>query len=586
MKIYPSDWLSNAGILGFLRLQKLRGIESDLSRGYAEVKAEDLDDFEEAYFTYALMRGLAYFLRFDSIKKLQKYLPEESYAEVQLEIRELVENARHNIMPNWNDYRKSVESLLGVMNDLAKSVQSIIRRRSPEEEKLRKKIEKVLKDIGDDAEGLIGKLTDRSYNYIYVTLQRFFFNKAVIGNPGFRGDDRKDAFAISYVEPAKRLLSSGSSSGLTCRFCGQNRVEISDWKNVNEFFGEGMFAPTGVSTEKFLNFFYNMQSDLILCDVCELILLCSWAGFTEIPYKFRDEINDTEFIFVNVPNLELLIEENEKLQSLYETSALDLQGTIYEEILYDLFVKEKEKKSEWALQNVLFVEIKPVPRKDQGKPNFRYFHIGKDIAQMFIDQTAIKAAKQIRGRIYTRRNKENPRDSVFVYARRDAVRRMLSRDSLYPLCYAAIRDQIENPNYNNIRNAFNLSVLSGIRTNIWKKNKQGGTPMESKQIFGILKGFSGAGEDLGQGMDYEKRKRLSYRLLSLIRTGKIPDFYESLLKLYISRNKPIPDALVSLLNAADAVEPQAKAYAFMSGFLGQEQAQPVAPIEATSETTN
>lgn len=110
--------------------------------------------------------------------------------------------------------------------------------------------------------------------------------------------------------------------------------------------------------------------------------------------------------------------------------------------------------------------------------------------------------------------------------------------------------------------------------------------MESRQIFGVLKGFREAGEDLGQGMDYEKRKRLSYRLLSLIRTGKIPDFYESLLKLYISRNKPIPDALVSLLNAVDAVEPQAKAYAFMSGFLGQEQAQPVAPMGATSETTS
>ncbi len=430
------------------------------------------------------------------------------------------------------------------------------------------------------------ELRDTKYDYITTQLKRFFFNKKVVGQYGFKGANRKIVFAEEFIKPAQaKLLGGNDTDGIACRFCGQNKVEISDWNEVNEFFGEGMFSPIGV-TLGFLNFFYNMQPDLVMCAVCELVLLCSWAGFTEIPYKFRDEINDTEFIFVNVPNLELLIEENEKLQSLYETSALDLQGTIYEEILYDLFVKEKEKKSEWALQNVLFVEIKPVPRKDQGKPDFRYFHIGKDIAQMFIDQTAIKAAKQIRGRIYTRRNKENPRDSVFVYARRDAVRRMLSRDSLYPLCYAAIRDQIENPSYNNIQNAFNLSVLSGIRTNIWKKNKQGEKQMESKQIFGILKSFSGAGEDLGQGMDYEKRKRLSYRLLSLIRTGKITDFYESLLKLYISRNIPIPDAMISILNVADTIEPEAKAYAFMSGFLGQQQAKPTDLAEAENKITN
>ncbi|MEM3373338.1 MAG: type I-B CRISPR-associated protein Cas8b1/Cst1 [Candidatus Anstonellales archaeon] len=511
MKIYPSDWLTNAGILGYLRLQKLRGIEYNLSCGYIEIKPEHIDDFEEVYFTYALMRGLDYFFKFDSIKKLQKYLPEESYKEVQLEIRGLVVNARNIINTNWNSFEKSIESIKGVMNELANSVQTIILQRLPKEENMRKKIEKVLVKIMDETDELIEKLTDKGYNYIYVTLQRFFFNKAVVGNPGFSGNDRKEAFAKSYVVPAKNALSNSSSSGVTCRFCGQNKVEISDWDNVNKFFGEGLFAPIGVSPEKFKNFFYNMHTDLVICDICELILLCSWAGFTEIPWKFRDEYNNTEFIFVNIPNLELMWEENQRIKNLYETSNLDLQGTVYEEILYDILVKEKEKKSEWAMQNVLFVEVKPISRKDIGKPNFKYYHVGKDIAKMFTDESAIKAVKQIQGKIYTRRNKDNPRDSIFVNARRDVIRRILNRESLYPLCYAALRDYIENLYYNNIKNAFNLSVLSGIRTNIREKIKQGDIHMESKQIFGILKGFSDAGENLGQGMDYEKRKRLSYR---------------------------------------------------------------------------
>jgi len=587
MKIFLSDWLTNAGILGFLRLQKLRGFEYDLSKGYIEVEAKQLDGFEEAFFSEALSRQKGQIFRFESLDRWSKKTSDDKVLreKIQSEI-ELIEKS---VRPDYGSFNHTIKSFTRLLKDLEGTsknwkLETKVLRDFQNELKLK------LKGLKKTSKNTRGKNKEKgAKDYVYSFMQKFYSNKEVVGQGAFTGASRKTAFKKAFVDAAMSLLNSGKVlEGLTCRFCKQQKVKISGFTGKQAFkdlFGEGMFAPIAVSIGA-RNFFYNMQTDMAMCDVCELLLLCSWAGFTEIPLKFQDKINNTQFIFVNVPSLELLVAENKKIEDLYQSWELEVEGTIYDEVLYDLFVKEKERKSEWALQNILFVEIRPVPNKAEGKPNFRYFHIGKDIAQIFIDQTAIKAAKQIRGRIYTRRNKENPRDSVFVYARRDAVRRMLSRDSLYPLCYAAIRDQIENPNYNNIQNAFNLSALSGIRTNIWKKNKQGGTPMESKQIFGILKGFSGAGEDLGQGMDYEKRKRLSYRLLSLIRTGKIPDFYESLLKLYISRNKPIPDALVSLLNAVDAVEPQAKAYAFMSGFLGQEQARPVAPIEATSETTN
>ncbi len=586
MKIYLGDWLTNAGILGYLRIQKMRGKEHDLSQGHIEIDAEDLDGFEEAYFSYALMRGFSFFFRFDSLKKLQKHFESDLYSQLQEEIRELIQTATKNMQPNWKSFEQTVTSVANEVDNLALSAKKVIETKTPTDPRLKKKVAQVIEYVDEDAGSLIDKLTDKKYNYITTQLKRFYFNKAVIGNYSLIGKNRKTAFAKEYIKPAKEVLLNGRKKpGITCRFCGQNKVDVSALDEVNEFFGEGMFAPIGV-TLGFQNFFYNLQPDLVMCDVCELLLLCAWAGFTEIPWRFRDELNDTEFIFVNVPNLELLWEENQKIQSLYEASGLELQGTVYEEILYDLFLKEKEKKSEWALHNVLFIEIKPVPRKDQGKPNFRYFHIGKDLAQMFTDESAVKAAKRIRGRIYTRRSKENPRESLFVHGRRDTVRRLLSRDSLYPLCYAATRDQIENPNYTNVENAFNLSVLSGIRTNIWTNHKKGETPMESKQVFGILKGFSGAGEELGKGMEYDKRKRLSYRLLSLIRTGKVPDFYESLMKLYISQNKPIPNNLVTILNAVDAVEPEAKAYAFMSGFLGQQQAEAISQAPATTQPGN
>ena len=58
-----------------------------------------------------------------------------------------------------------------------------------------------------------------------------------------------------------------------------------------------MFEPIGISLTKFSNFFYNFQPDMVMCDLCELLLLCTSAGFNQIPYEFRDEINNTRITY-------------------------------------------------------------------------------------------------------------------------------------------------------------------------------------------------------------------------------------------------------------------------------------------------
>jgi hypothetical protein len=49
--------------------------------------------------------------------------------------------------------------------------------------------------------------------------------------------------------------------------------------------------------------------------------------------------------------------------------------------------------------------------------------------------------------------------------------------------------------------------------------------------------------------------------------GKYAEFYESIMKLYINSGKPVPDRLLDILNIKDTVDFEAKAYAFMTGFL-------------------
>src|SRR5690606_25368413 len=112
-----------------------------------------------------------------------------------------------------------------------------------------------------------------------------------------------------------RASDDQSNSGFLCRFCKHNRVVPKKFDDVNSIFGEGMFSTIGI-TISYKNFFYNMQPDLFICDVCELLLICAWAGFTEIPFRFRDKINDTQYIFVHLPSLKLLWDENDNVQRL------------------------------------------------------------------------------------------------------------------------------------------------------------------------------------------------------------------------------------------------------------------------------
>jgi hypothetical protein len=97
--------------------------------------------------------------------------------------------------------------------------------------------------------------------------------------------------------------------------------------------------------------------------------------------------------------------------------------------------------------------------------------------------------------------------------------------------------------------------------------------MESRIVHGIINSYARIGKQLGEGIDFERRRRLSYRLLSNIRSGCVEDFYDGIMKLYVDMGLSIPDNMIGLLNREDEIQFEDKAYAFMSGFL-RDQTEP------------
>jgi CRISPR-associated protein Cst1 len=574
MKIMMSDWLMNAGIVGYIRIQKTAGKKIPIhDQRYIEIKHDDLNNFSHRYFTYALKQYMKNQLTiYGILNKFTKLSKKESW-KLNSTIKNEAEKINDGLKLDYNDFERSIKTCIKQLSEFRDKSIEIIRcelkssdLKKEDIEKLEEKIKKEFSDkVGIDKKGkkkFLGKIAtiaDNDTKFLVTFFRNFYFNKDIIGQYGSK---RRTCFEEKYIKPAIKQLDSNTSAsdGIICRFCRQNTVNIKKFDDVNSIFSEGMFSNIAISL-RFKNFFYNMQSDLFICDVCELLFLCVWAGLNEIPLQARNKINgkeiDSNYIFVNIPSLELTYDENEKIDKQYKQSLERLEGTIYENVVNDVFLQQHKTKSVWTTQNILFVELKTVSRKDTGRPDYYYFHIGKDVAKLFQDPFVINSFKGIQG-------KEKLLDRRELNIGREVVSRILKRDPLLPLCYHLLHTYLNNQQMQKLLDkVFNILLIFTIHNVILSEDK---TMLESKQVFGILNNLRYEGSKF-TNMKYEKRKSLSYVLLSMIRNKKIDGFYDMIVKMYMSENKPIPESLVSILNHKDEIDFQSRAYAFMSGFL-------------------
>ncbi|MGB9004064.1 MAG: type I-B CRISPR-associated protein Cas8b1/Cst1 [Nitrosotalea sp.] len=565
MKIIMGDWLMNAGIIGYLRIQKNAGKKISIKdQTHIEINKKDLENFSHGYFTYALEQYMENQLSVYGILKKFKKLDPKYIWELNSKIKNESDKIHNEIKLDYNDFDSSIKTCIKKLSRFKDKAIGIIRIELKSSDVEQKDVVKLEEKIKNEFSDRIEKIKDGDTKFLVTFFKNFYFNKNIIGNYSIvRTNDRRTLFEREYVESAINQLDSNVSvrDGIICKFCRTNTVYIKDLDDDKSIFSEGMFSNIAVSANKFKNFFYNMQSDLFMCDVCELLFLCAWAGLNEIPYQARNKINgkeiDSNYIFVNIPSLELTYDENEKIDKQYKISLERLEGTIYEDVVKDVFLKQQRTKSSWAIQNILFVELKTVSRKDTGRPNYHYFHMGKDVAKLFQDNFAINSFKWIQGN-----EKLSDRNDLDIG--REVVSRILRRDPLLPLCYQLIHTYLNEQSLPRLLGkAFNISLIFAIYSVILSGDK---TMLESKQVFGILNHLRDEGSKF-TSMDYEKRKSRSYVLLSMIRNKKIDAFYDMVVKMYMSENKSIPESLISILNHKDEINFQSRAYAFMSGFL-------------------
>lgn len=565
MKIIMGDWLMNAGIIGYMRIQESAGKKLPIyDQRYIEIKKDDLKNFSHRYFTYALKQYMKNQLTLSGILNKNKKLNGKIIRNLNLKIKNEVDRMHDKNSLDYNNFDSSVDACVKKLSTFKDIVIKIIKNELENSDVKQTDIKKLEKNIKKEIEDRIEKIKDKDIKFLVTFFRNFYFNKGIIGNYSIvKNSNRRSLFEKEYVISSINQLDSNLSitNGIICKFCRTNMVHINKFDDTNSIFSEGMFSNIAVSSDSFKNFFYNMQSDLFICDVCELLFLCAWAGLNEIPYKARNKINgkeiDSNYIFVNIPSLELAYDENEKIDKQYKQSLERLEGTIYENVVNDVFLQQHKTKSTWAIQNILFVELKTVSRKDTGRPNYHYFHIGKNVAKLFQDNFAIESFRRIQGN-------EKLSDRRDLNIGREVVSRILGHAPLLPLCYNLLHTYLNDREVQKLLDkVFNISLIFSIHNVILSGDR---TMLKSNQVFGILNNLRDEGSKFSN-MAYEKRKSRSYVLLSMIRNKKIDAFYDVIVKMYMSENKSIPESLVSILNHKDEIDFQSRAYAFMSGFL-------------------
>jgi CRISPR-associated protein Cst1 len=543
--LYPSNWLYNAGVVGLLRiLQWPRGesiVNEILSHGLAK---KHLENFETYYFEYATKAYLRDEFLFSETRRVSK---DKAYSifEIESNFRKDMDNLKAH--DNWDEFLKELN---GYFDTYISNLRTTVGINA-------KKLEIALNKDFNETYNKIHKLSIQS-NF----LGRFYFNKNVIHNPKGNRPERIKKFKEEYIDKAILAFDNAHSGEISCFFCS-NRYPN---RYLSEF-TEGDFAPISVSTDKFLNLFYNGNSlHLQKCSICQLIILCAFAGFNKKPWQVSD-VEGTDYIFINLPTLEETFKINNSFQGLLKNYQI---GTITDNLYYkgvELVISTLAKKSRWLIDNILFIEINPTPTKQSQKPKFTYFNIDRSCAEVFSNKE-VQIDNLLQSLAF--RYKINEKEA---YLSTEVIKRVLNKKPIKTITFKYLKDYL-NKEQQRLSALWALISLEYL-INQQRKQLKGGSKMNLKSTYGILSSIRKAGEESFQAeIDQEKRYHIAQRFLSLIRGGRKEDFYNELLRLYIVYEKQVPNQVFSLLSEDDLLTFQEKALAFLTGFIGSSKQKP------------
>ncbi|WP_029878088.1 type I-B CRISPR-associated protein Cas8b1/Cst1 [Paraclostridium bifermentans] len=325
----------------------------------------------------------------------------------------------------------------------------------------------------------------------------------------------------------------------TCEMCGTYKGLINDYSESN-------FAVLGVSNDNAKNMFWNQDSTYSICDICKIILFCTPAGATYTKKNYIENEDNEFYSFVNMDtSIDDIYNTNINLKKLKD------RDNPFNDLVIDI-VSENKEKSEWQLQNILFVEFKASIEAKKCKMN--YFNMPTYLAKFFVNE---KNSKLIQS-IYNQRFKANVVDIL------------LKNKDLKHLISKVLRDKIKDSLEDGYKNNISLNdIFKAIKIRaLIDSYKEGVSKMNDKKLQVV----KFAGHEIH---DYyvntnskNKINGVAYKLLNAVKVGNKKDFMDTVLRVFMSAEKSVPSVFIEIMAEKD-LDFESIGHAFITGLISE-----------------
>jgi len=568
-KVYLGDWLYNAGIIGFLKINnhlwdiKERKIVSKdekvlrFTDNYIEFDRKIFEGFSERFFDYAFRQ----YGRYESVvSEFENYIEDLN----KLDTEKDLENIGKKYLKKGNIPNEELKKQLPI------EIRSRLEKRLANFPLLKKKTGnfKSKKDINKNPKLLV-EFLKKSLDILKKDKQEFLesdvqiyfqiYLRNIYGQKSFLNKSiNKDGFKKFYEDFEKKFLENSIKHDKVykCINCFERQAK-KDKKDT--IFDTGISKFYGLNKDS-INFIWNFKSKLPLCEICEIIYFSYFAGLTPL-----NKNGKTVFYFVNSDtSLENLLKENLLLEK--KLTKEEFENTLID-FFTELILIAEDEKARYTLQNTVVIELDV---NNETMPKVYSFNISKEKAKFLKEnkdnfKSLSKTFYKIKDDIF----------SVLPQTIEKALDNSLSYDYLNKLVRIYLQNANNSLHYKTNISSYQLQNLNLLIKSFLQKVIFGGRDMNitDKELWFIYKKGVELADKLKKLNAENKIQSISYKLLNALRVGNTNQFMDILIRTYVAYGEEIPSTFVKAISNKDTFYPLG--YSFLNGLLGKENKQEV-----------